>query len=96
MKSKSYENINDFGKDLGLTKDQIEIAKLKTKLKERIRKRVKKLDLSMPEISQMCGLTRSVVSGIINGSLQSVSMERLLRLAFALDLSVDLKIKGAA
>ena len=96
MKSKTYKNIDDFGKDLGLSKDQIEIAKLKTKLKERIRKRAQKLDLSMPEISEMCGLTRSVVSGIINGSLQSVSMERLLRLAFALDLSVDLKIKGAA
>ena len=96
MKSKTYKNIDDFGKDLGLSKEQIEIAKLKSKLKERIRKRAQKLDLSMPEISEMCGLTRSVVSGIINGSLQSVSMERLLRLAFALDLSVDLKIKGAA
>ncbi len=96
MKSKTYNKIDDFGKDLGLSQDQIEIAKLKTKLKERIRKRAQKLNLSMPEIAEMCGLTRTVVSGIINGSLQSVSMERLLRLAFALDLSVDLKIKSAA
>ena len=50
----------------------------------------------MPEVAEMSGLTRTVVSGIINGSLQSVSLERLIRLAFALDLSVDLKIKSAA
>jgi len=96
MKSKSYNKIEELGKDWDLSKDQIAIVKLKTKLKERIRKRAQELDLSMSEIAEASGLTRTVVSGILNGSLQSVSMERLLRLAFALDLSIDLKIKGAA
>ena len=96
MKSKTYTNIDDLGKDLGVPKDQIEIIKMKTKLKQQIGKKAQKLDLSMAEIAEMSGLTRSVVSGIINGSLQSVSMERLLKLAFALDLSIDLKIKSVA
>ncbi len=96
MKSNTYKKIDNFGKNLGLSKDQIEIAKLKSKIKERIRKKAEKSQLSMTEIAEMCGLTRSVVSGIINGSLQSVSLERLIRLAYSLDLSVDIKIKGAA
>ncbi len=96
MKTKTYKNIDDFGKDLGLSKDQIEIAKLKTKIKQRIRKRVDSLDLSIQEIANSCDLSRTVVSGIVNGSLQSVSIERLLKLAYALDLSVDLKISKAA
>ncbi len=96
MKTRKYNNIDDFGNDLGLSQDQIEIAKLKSKLKQQIQKKAQKLDLTMPEIAELSGLTRTVVSGIINGSLQSVSMERLMRLAFALDLTVDLKVKDAA
>ncbi|MBI2519535.1 MAG: helix-turn-helix domain-containing protein [Bdellovibrio sp.] len=42
------------------------------------------------------GLSRTVVSGIVNDSLQSVSIERLIRLASALNLSVELNIKDAA
>ncbi|MCB9091209.1 MAG: XRE family transcriptional regulator [Halobacteriovoraceae bacterium] len=96
MKTKTYKNINDFGKDLGLSKEQVQIAKLKTKIKKSIQEKAEKIDFSITEIADMSGLARTTVSGIINGSLQSVSMERLLKLAFALDLSVDLKIGKAA
>ncbi|MBT3236347.1 MAG: XRE family transcriptional regulator [Bdellovibrionales bacterium] len=96
MKSKTYDSMDNLGKELGLSKEQIAITKLKTKLKLRIAKRVQKLGLTMPEVAEMSGLTRSVVSGIINGSLQSVSLERLLKIAYALDLSIDFTIKKAA
>ena len=93
MKSKTYNCIEDFGRELGLSREQIEISKLKTKLKKQIRKRVNQMDISITEIAKMCGIGRSAVSGIVNGGLQSVSLERLLKVAFALELSVDLKIK---
>jgi predicted XRE-type DNA-binding protein len=96
MKTKVYENLDDLGKDLGLSRDQIEIAKIKTKIKTRIKKLVEKQNMTMTKLAELSGLTRSVVSGIINGSLQSVSLERLIRLASALDLSVDITLKKAA
>jgi predicted XRE-type DNA-binding protein len=96
VKAKTYSKIEDFGKDLGLSYEQVEIAKLKTKLKDKIRKQVDMLGLNVSEVAQMSGLARSAVSGIINGSLQSVSIERLLKLAFALELSVDLKFSKVA
>lgn len=96
MKSKVYENLDDLGKDLGLSRDQIEIAKIKTKIKLRIKKLVEKNNITMTKLAETSGLTRSVVSGIINGSLQSVSLERLIRLASALDLSVDITLRKAA
>ena len=96
MKSKVYDSIDDFGRDLGLSDEQIEISRLKTKLKKRIRKRAAEVGIPISEIAKSCGLGRTSVSGIINGSLQSVSLERLLRLAFALELTVDMRIKVAA
>ena len=96
MKSKTYEKLEDFGKDLGLSRDQIEIAKIKTKIKTRNKELVDKKNITMTDLGKASGLTRSVVSGIINGSLQSVSLERLIRLASALDLSVDVTLKKAA
>jgi transcriptional regulator with XRE-family HTH domain len=44
----------------------------------------------------LSGFSRTVVSGILNGSLLSVSLERLIRLASALDLVIDLNIKNVA
>ena len=97
MKSKTYTNIDDLAYDLGLSKEQIEIVKLKTKLKKKIASEVKKRDdLNQTSLAELSGLSRTVVSGIINNSLQSVSLERLIRLAIALDLSVDLRIKQAS
>ncbi len=97
MKSKTYTNIDDLGYDLGLSKEQLEIAKLKTKLKKKIASELKKRDnINQTTLAEISGLSRTVVSGIINNSLQSVSLERLIRLAIALDLTVDLKIKHAA
>ena len=96
MKSKTYDNIEDFGASLGISRDRIEMSKLKTKLKKRIRKRVLELNIPLTEIAHTSGLSRTTLSGVVNGSLQSISLERLLRIAFVLDLSVDLKIGIAA
>ena len=96
MKAKRYKTIEDFGKDLGVTSDRILISKMKTTLKKRIIKEAEARELTCVELAEASGLTRTVVSGIVNGSLQSVSIERLIRLASALNLSVELNIKDAA
>jgi predicted XRE-type DNA-binding protein len=96
MKMKRYKKIGDFGHDLGLSKDQIEIAKLKTKIKKEILLMVKLTGLNPTDLAEKSGLARSVVSGIVNGSLQSVSIERLIKLAMALGLEVGINLKKAA
>ena len=96
MKAKRYKNIDDFARDLGISPERIGISAMKTKLKIRIIQETKKRDYSSAELAQLSGLTRTVVSGIINGSLQSVSLERLIRLAASVDLVVNLNIKKAA
>jgi len=69
---------------------------MKTKLKKRIIQTAESRELSALDMAQISGLSRTVVSGILNGSLLSVSLERLIRLASALDLVIDLSIKNAA
>lgn len=96
MKTKSYKTIDELGKALGVSSDRVGISKMKTKLKKSIIKEAKSMGLSAADLAQLSGLTRSVVSGIINGSLVSVSLERLIRLAAAVDISVELSIKNAA
>lgn len=96
MKTKRYKNIDDLGKDLGISPERIGISVMKTKLKQRIIQETIKRDVSAAKLAELSGLTRTVVSGIINGSLQSVSLERLIRLAFAIDLVVDLNIRRVA
>ncbi|MBA2403854.1 MAG: helix-turn-helix domain-containing protein [Bdellovibrionales bacterium] len=59
-------------------------------------RKCEKKGISNSDLAELSGLTRTVVSGIINGSLQSVSLERLIRLAMAVDLVVDLNIRKAA
>jgi predicted XRE-type DNA-binding protein len=96
MKAKRYKSIHDLGKDLGGAPDRVGISKMKTKLKKRIIQETESKRLSAAELAETSGLSRTVVSGILNGSLLSVSLERLIRLASALELTVDLNIKNAA
>jgi predicted XRE-type DNA-binding protein len=96
MKTKRYKNIDELGKDLGISPERIGISEMKTKLKQRIVKETIKRNVTSAELAELSGLTRTVVSGIVNGSLQSVSLERLIRLAFAIDLVVELNIRKAA
>ena len=88
MKTKRYKSIEDFGKDIGVSPERVEISKMKAKLKKRIIQETEAKGLTCAELAETSGLSRSVVSGIVNGSLQSVSIERLIRLASALNLSV--------
>lgn len=96
MKVKRYKSIEELGKDLGVSPDRIGISRMKTKLRKRIIQEAEIKGLSAAELSVISSLSRTVVSGILNGSLLSVSLERLIRLASALDLSVELNIKNAA
>jgi predicted XRE-type DNA-binding protein len=96
MKHKKYRTPDEFGKSLGVAPDRLRVSKMKTKIKQKILQAVEAKGLSAAEVANTSGLSRTVISGILNGSLQSVSLERLIRLAAAVDLEIELSIREAA
>ena len=96
MKSKKYKNIASLAKDLGLSKERGKLAEIKAKLTLEIIKAIDKQDLTHQEVSDLSEVPRSAITGIINGSLQKVTLDRLVRILTALGKSVELKIKSAA
>lgn len=53
---------------------------------------IKKQGLTHFEVAKKSGLPRSAVTGILSGSLKSVTIDRILRLVESLGLSVTIKI----
>jgi predicted XRE-type DNA-binding protein len=96
MKNKKFENPDEFGKSIGVSSDRQSVSRMKTKIKQRILSAVEAKGLSAAEVAKSSGLSRTVISGILHGSLQSVSLERLIRLAAAVDLEIELSIREAA
>ena len=70
MKSKTYKNVSDLAVDLGLTAERGLIAEMKANLTKEIIKAIGKKELTHKEVSELSGVPRSAITGIINGSLQ--------------------------
>ncbi len=96
MKSKTYKNASDLAIDLGLPAERGLVAEMKAKLTREIIKAITKQDLTHKEVSERSGVPRSALTGIINGSLQKVSIDRLIRILGTLGKTVELKVKAAA
>jgi len=99
MKMRSLKGLKakmEFAKDLGLPPEYALIANLKTKIKLQIFKIIEKKGLTHQEVADMTGVPRSAITGIINGSLQRVSLDRLIRILVGLGKTVDFKIKDVA
>ena len=92
MKSKRYNNMKDIAKDLGLYPKMGELAELKAKLTLEIIKAIENKGLTHKEVAELSGIPRSAVTGIVNGSLQKVSMDRLVRVLFSLGNKVSIRI----
>ncbi len=95
-KAKRYGTLNDFGASVGMSSEQVAISKMKTKIKKTIIIEAKKRCFSATDLALVSGLPRAVVSGILNGRQMTISLERLIKLAAALDLTVGLSIKKRA
>jgi len=96
MKSTKYNSMKDLAKDLGLDPQVGEIAELKAKLTKEIQKVITKKDLTHQEVSDLSGVPRSAITGIVSGSLQKVTVDRLMRVLSSLGKSFSLKIKDVA
>ena len=93
---KKYNKISDLAISLGISKERGQLAEVKSKITKEIIKFTELNELTHQELSDMSGVPRSAITGIINGSLQKVTLDRLLRILFSLGLNVEMKIKMAA
>ena len=71
-------------------------ALLKAKLIAAVVLNSKKNGLTHTELARRTGIPRSAVTGILSGSLQKVTIDRVLRLVDACDLTAEIRVKAAA
>ncbi|MBC75166.1 MAG: hypothetical protein CME64_04055 [Halobacteriovoraceae bacterium] len=96
MKSKKYNSVKEIAKDLGLDPKLGELAVLKAELTLEIQNTIQKKGLTHKEVSELSGVPRSSVTGILNGSLQKVTLDRLIRILISMGKSLSIKVKDAA
>jgi predicted XRE-type DNA-binding protein len=93
---KVYSSVKDFALSIGVSEQRATESQLKAKLIAAIRREIKRCELSHADVAQLAGVARTNITGIISGSVSSVTLDRLVRIAAALGLSLDLKIHKSA
>lgn len=86
----------DLAKKLGISLARGMEAVIKAQLISAILKAVQKHKLTHLELAQRSGLPRSAVTGILSGSLQKVTIDRVLRLVEAAHLEAEVRVREAA
>lgn len=83
-------------KQLGIPKRRGVEAVLKAQLIAAIAREVDRLGMTHAKLAARSGLARSAVTGILSGSLQKVTIDRLLRIAEAVGLEAEIRVRRAA
>lgn len=86
----------ELAKKFKLSKARSLEAVIKADLISAILDSAKEQELTHAEMANLSGLSRSAVTGILSGSLQKVTLDRILRLIEAVGLTVETKVKKAA
>ena len=89
-------NSNELSKKLGISKSRALEATLKADLINAVLKAIEREGYTHAEIAMVSGLPRSAITGILSGSLQKVTLDRILKIIEAVGLTAELKIKRAA
>jgi len=86
----------ELAKKLGVSPARGMEAVIKAQLIDAVIKEAERRGLTHAELARRSGLSRSAVTGILAGSLQKVTIDRLLRLVEAAGLVAEVKVKTAA
>jgi phage-related protein/predicted XRE-type DNA-binding protein len=81
---------------LGIPKSRGLEAVLKAQLIAAVLREIDRRGLTHAELAAHSGLSRSAVTGILSGSLQKVTIDRVLRLVEAAGLEADIRVRRAA
>jgi predicted XRE-type DNA-binding protein len=86
----------EIAKMLGISPARGMEAVIKAQLITAVLEAVKKQKLTHVELAKRSGLPRSAVTGILSGSLQKITIDRVLKLVEAANLVAEVKVKSAA
>ena|SRR4026207_1775851 len=81
---------------LGLADADRVALEVQLELTERIALEVRRLDITHANLARLAGTSRPRVTAILNGNLDGVSTDLLLRLLTALKVRVELRFRRAA
>ncbi len=96
MKSIKVKSSQGLAKALKISESRALEARFKVQLILAISKEVENRDLTHLQVAELSGQPRSAITGILSGSLQKVTLDRLLRIAEAVGLTVEWKIRHAS
>ena len=81
---------------LDIAKSRAVEAVMKAQLIAAVTHEIERRGLTHTEVAARSGLARSAVTGILSGSLQKVTINRVLRLLEAVGLEASVKVRRAA
>ena len=87
---------SELSKKLKIPKSRTLEAIIKADLISAIIKSAEEQQLTHAEMANLSGMPRSAITGILSGSLQKVTIDRILKLIDAIGLTVETKVKKAA
>ena len=82
--------------ELGISRGRALEASFKAQLIAGVVAEMKRRGLTHAELARRSGLPRTAVTGIVSGSLQKITIDRVLRLVEAAGLDAQVKIRRAA
>ena len=96
MRNRTATSPGRLARRLGITKSRALEAVIKAQLIAAVTREIERRGLTHTEVAERSGLPRTAVTGILSGSLQKVTIDRVLRLLEAVGLEASIRVKRAA
>jgi predicted transcriptional regulator len=93
--STRYKSSKEFGKALGLSEIDMELARQKAKLIEKLKAKRIAIGLSQAALAKRIGSLQPAIARMESGQISQVSMDFLLKIALTLGLRVTIVKKTA-
>ena len=90
------KHATDLSKTLGISAARGMEAVIKAQLITAILRVVERKGLTHVELAHRSGLPRSAVTGILSGSLQKLTIDRILKLVEAAELVAEVRVRKVA
>ena len=83
-------------RQLNLPKSRTIEASIKAQLIAEVIKEARRRGVTHARLAERAGLARTTVTGILSGSLQKITIDRILRLVEAAGLEAEVRVRRAA
>ncbi|MSQ47518.1 MAG: helix-turn-helix domain-containing protein [Deltaproteobacteria bacterium] len=93
---KRGSSATQLAQQLGLSKSRGIEAVFKARLIAAVLREVAQQQLTHAQLAERTGLPRGAVTGILSGSLQKITIDRVLRLVEAVGLEPEIRLRRAA